>query len=100
MPYQCTRPELLTVLQTMQRIGNEFALVKTPADAGFKSAVINQAISNLPTISEDVVSFLEKINPQAAREDDKYTFFRDDQETEEINEHKLVCRIPLVSREG
>ncbi|KAI9697668.1 MAG: Mismatch repair protein msh3 [Candelina mexicana] len=86
---KCTRPELLTVLQTMQRIANEFALVKSPAEAGFKSEIINQAISSLPTISDDVNNFLEKINAQAARDDDRYTFFRDDQETEDITDNKL-----------
>lgn len=86
---QCTRPELLTVLQTMQRIANEFAFVKSADDAGFRAQMINQAIAILPTISEDVVDYLERINPQAAKDDDKYAFFRDDQETDAITEHKL-----------
>ncbi|KAI9739502.1 MAG: Mismatch repair protein msh3 [Cirrosporium novae-zelandiae] len=86
---KCTRPELLTVLQTMQRIANEFAYIKSSADAGFESSTLNEAIAALPTIKDDVVSFLEKINPQAARGDDKYTFFRDNEETDEITEQKL-----------
>lgn len=81
----------MTVLQTMQRIANEFAFVKGKADAGFKSNVLNDAIAPLPKISEDVIHYLEKINPEAAKKDDKYTFFRDQEETEEITEHKLVC---------
>jgi len=73
----------------MQRIGNEFAFVKSAADAGFQAEMINQAIAVLPIISEHVVSYLEQINPQAAKDDDKYAFFRDDQETDAITEHKL-----------
>ncbi len=73
---QCTRPELLIVLQTMQRIATEFIAVKSPSDAGFRSSTINNAIAALPTIAEDVVSYLDQINPEAAKADDKYAFFR------------------------
>ena len=86
---KCTRPELLTVLQTMQRIANEFIAVKGPADAGFKSAIINNAIAALPTIAEDVLTYLDKINPEAAKKDDKYAFFREEVESDDITEHKL-----------
>jgi DNA mismatch repair protein MSH3 len=73
----------------MQRIANEFSGVKQPSDAGFKSSIINEAIVLLPVILDDVVSYLEKINCQAAKEDDKYNFFREDEETDTIVEHKL-----------
>jgi DNA mismatch repair protein MSH3 len=86
---KCTRPELLTVLQTLQKISNEYALVKSPSDAGFKSSLINTAIASLPSINEAVISFLDKISTEAARTDDKYSFFREDEETEDITEHKL-----------
>ena len=86
---QCTRPELLNVLQTMQKIANEFGSVKSASDAGFQSSMINEAVAALPSIAEDVVTYLEKINPQAAKDDDKYAFFRDSEETEGITEHKL-----------
>ncbi|KAL8680499.1 MAG: hypothetical protein Q9224_006936, partial [Gallowayella concinna] len=86
---KCTRPELLTVLQTMQRIANEFATVKCPQDTGFQSALIGDAIAALPSIAEDVVSSLDQINAQAAKDDDKYAFFREDVENDSITEHKL-----------
>lgn len=86
---KCTRPELLTVLQTMQTITMAFAEIKSPADTSFKSTLISEAIASLPTIREDVTRFLDKINLHAARTDDKYAFFRDEEETEEISEHKL-----------
>ncbi|KAL8700576.1 MAG: hypothetical protein Q9201_005370 [Fulgogasparrea decipioides] len=86
---KCTRPELSTVMQTMQRIANEFIAVKSPQDAGFRSAILNDAIAALPNIAENVVNYLERINAQAAKDDDKYAFFREEVESEEITEHKL-----------
>ncbi|KAL3478197.1 muts domain V-domain-containing protein [Aspergillus californicus] len=86
---KCSRPELLNTLQAMQMIAQEFADIKSPADTGFSSPAISQAIVALPTILNDVVSFLNKINMHAARNDDKYAFFREEEETEEISEHKL-----------
>ena len=86
---KCTRPELLTVLQTIQRITTEFAHVKDPSDAGFDSILLQEAIAALPTVGPSIVAFLERMNPQAAKEDDKYNFFRDEHESESIVEHKL-----------
>ena len=86
---KCTRPELLTVLQTIQRITTEFAHVKCPSDAGFDSTLLQKAVAALPCVGPDIVAFLERINPQAAKEDDKYNFFRDEYESESIVEHKL-----------
>ncbi|RDW94014.1 mismatch repair protein MSH3 [Aspergillus mulundensis] len=86
---KCSRPELLIILQMMQMIAQEFADIKSPADTGFSSPAISQAIVSLPAILQDVVSFLDKINMHAARNDDKYEFFREEEETEEISEHKL-----------
>ncbi|QSZ29132.1 hypothetical protein DSL72_003643 [Monilinia vaccinii-corymbosi] len=94
---KCTRPELLTVLQTMHRISNEFAHVKTPSDAGFASVLLNEAVASLPAIGEIILPFLDKINAQAARQDDKYAFFLEDYETEEICEHK--CGIGAVEQD-
>lgn len=86
---QCTRPEVLTVLQTLQMIANEYSYIKSPSDAGFRSSLISEAIASLPTIADDVVRFLNKINLHAARNDDKYQFFREAEETDEITEQKL-----------
>ncbi|OTA35678.1 DNA mismatch repair protein msh3, partial [Hortaea werneckii EXF-2000] len=60
---KCTRPELLSVLQTLQMIAQE--------------------------ISDDVVQYLDRINAQAAKDDDKYSFFRDEHETDDITNHKV-----------
>lgn len=86
---KCSRPELLSTLQTLQRISMEYARVKTLADTGFKSTLISDAISSLPAVNEIVTSYLDKINPEAARKDDKYNFFREDEESDDITSHKL-----------
>ncbi|KAF2842657.1 hypothetical protein M501DRAFT_993400 [Patellaria atrata CBS 101060] len=86
---KCTRPEFLSVLQALQKISNAYAHIESPSDAGFRSRSLNEAIASLPRISNFVISYLERLNAQAAREDDKYNFLRDDHETDDITEHKL-----------
>lgn len=94
---KCTRPELLAVLQTLQRIATEYASVKKPADAGFKSPILNEAIASLPQILDDVVAYLENINPQAAKEDNKYEFFRSTDDNDDITNHS--AGIAIVEQE-
>ncbi|KAK5132449.1 Mismatch repair protein msh3 [Meristemomyces frigidus] len=86
---KCTRPELLGVLQTLQMIAQEYAHVSSVDDAGFTSTILSEAISSLPRIAEDVVQYLDRINAQAAKADDKYSFFRDEHETDDITDHKV-----------
>ncbi|KAK1069785.1 Mismatch repair protein msh3 [Friedmanniomyces endolithicus] len=86
---KCTRPEVLGVLQTLQMIAQEYAHVKSPADAGFQSSILKDAIASLPMIADDVVQYLERINAKAAKEDDKYSFFLDEHETDDITNHKM-----------
>lgn len=87
--HKCTRPELLAVLQTLQRIAGEYVHVTSPEKAGVASSIPQEAIASLPLISEDVISFLDRINLQAAKDDDKYAFFREEYETEDITDHKM-----------
>lgn len=87
---KASRPELLAVLQTLQRIATEYAAVTSPEKAEFESRMISEAIANLPKISDDVIDFLERINPQAAKADDKYCFFREPHETEDMQDHQLA----------
>ncbi|KAL8790733.1 MAG: hypothetical protein Q9195_006211 [Heterodermia aff. obscurata] len=75
--------------KTMQRIAMEYVTVKVPGDAGFRSKIINDAVAALPVIAPDVITYLERINLQAAKEDDKYNFFREECESEGITDHKL-----------
>ncbi|KAF4555265.1 DNA mismatch repair protein MSH3-like protein [Elsinoe fawcettii] len=86
---KCTRPELLAVLQTLQMIANEYVRVTSPDESGFKSSLLGQSVASLPCILDDVVSFLDQITLGAAKEDDKYNFFRQEHETEAICDHKV-----------
>lgn len=77
----------------MNRIACTFEAVEEPSEVGFKSTLLNNCISALPKIREEVTGFLNVFNHAAASKDDKYDFFKDsdDEEYEAINEHKLVC---------
>ncbi|KAJ4300980.1 Mismatch repair protein msh3 [Kalmusia sp. IMI 367209] len=86
---KCSRPEVLVALQLLQDISGEYLNVKSISDAGFKSSVLAEAISSVPRIYSDVNSLLEKVNAQAAKDDDKYAFFREEHEAEDINDFKL-----------
>ncbi|KAH6898309.1 muts domain V-domain-containing protein [Thelonectria olida] len=86
---KCTRPELLTVLQTLQRIASHYAAVKKRSDIPFASPLIINAVYTIPQILDTVVSYLDRINPQAARDDDKYAFFREEYHTEDMQDHQL-----------
>lgn len=63
--------------------------MKGPADAGFESSILCEKIAALPGIRDIVVSFLEKINATAAKDDDKYNFFLESEEGDEISESRL-----------
>lgn len=83
---KCTRPELLSVLQTLQKIAQQYSTVKSHSDAPFDSPLLNEAIYALPQILNTVVSYLEQINLEAARKDDRYGFFRDEYQTDDIQD--------------
>ncbi|KAJ4268241.1 Mismatch repair protein msh3 [Fusarium torreyae] len=86
---KCTRPELLSVLQALQRVTSYYSTVKGPSDVPFTSPLLSDAICALPQILNTVVSYLERINLVAARNDDKYSFFRDEFQTEDMQDHQL-----------
>jgi DNA mismatch repair protein MSH3 len=86
---KCTRPELLAALQTLQEISGQYLSAKTPEESGFSSSLLGEAVSNVPKIYDDLNSFLDRINARAANEDDKYSFFREEHEAEDINDLKL-----------
>ncbi|KAG9249907.1 muts domain V-domain-containing protein [Emericellopsis atlantica] len=86
---KCTRPELVSVLQTLQRIGTQYARMETAADTPFDSPLINDAICAIPRILPSVTSHLEKINYRAAQDDDRYEFFREEHQNEDIQDHQM-----------
>lgn len=85
---KCTRPELLSVLQTFQILAQEYTQAAEEGRSGFESVLLNNAILSLPTIRYEITSYLEMINMHAAKTDDKYAFFREQYETEAISKHK------------
>jgi DNA mismatch repair protein MSH3 len=86
---KCSRPELLSVLQTLQMIAQEFAHVSSPADSGFQSSLISDAVAALPRIGDHVIEYLERISLKDAKDNDKYNFFRESSETDDIKDHKI-----------
>jgi DNA mismatch repair protein MSH3 len=86
---KCTRPELLSALQTLQEISSEYLSAKTPEQSGFSSTLLGEAVSNIPKIYEDLTGFLDRINARAAKDNDKYSFFHEEHEAEDINDLKL-----------
>ncbi|KAJ2967523.1 hypothetical protein NQ176_g9622 [Zarea fungicola] len=86
---KCTRPELLSVLQTLQAISSHYARVKQPEDVAFDSLLLSNAVLTLPRILDLVISYLERINLDAARKDDKYGFFRDEHQTDDMQDHQM-----------
>ncbi|KAL2427064.1 DNA mismatch repair protein msh3 [Exophiala dermatitidis] len=86
---KCTRPELLNVLQALQFLANEFAYVTDAASTNFSSELISSAMTPLPSVLTEVVGYLDKINLQAAKSDDKYNFFQEGAENDTITEHKF-----------
>lgn len=86
---KCTRPELLNVLQSLQSLSTEFAHISDTSSTGFDSSLIAEAMVSLPSILPDVLSYLNKMNLQSAKEDDKYNFFQEEFETDAITEHRL-----------
>jgi DNA mismatch repair protein MSH3 len=86
---KCTRPELLSVLQTLQKVAAHYSTIKSPSDNPFTSPLLTCSIGALPQILATVVSYLERINLDAARKDDKYGFFREEYQTEDIQDHQM-----------
>ena len=85
---RCTRPELLHTLQTLQKISMQFLHVNKSSDALFRSSVLNDLVASLPLIHDDVVRMLDKIDPEAAKSNDKYNFFRKGDATDGITTHQ------------
>ncbi|ERS95715.1 hypothetical protein HMPREF1624_07790 [Sporothrix schenckii ATCC 58251] len=94
---KCTRPELVAVLQTLQRIASAYistvpstsaAAVEFSVD-GFRAPLLRDALHALPAIHDTVVAHLDKINGDAARRDDKYAFFREAHETADMAGYKM-----------
>jgi DNA mismatch repair protein MSH3 len=80
---RASRPELLGFLQTMQRLSMD-------SQPSFNSALLTERLAKLPSILDCVNDYLGRFHAKAARADDKYGFFRDDFESEEITDTRLT----------
>jgi DNA mismatch repair protein MSH3 len=79
---RASRPEVLGFLQSFQKIASEQV-------TGFKSQLIKGTLNALPKVLDQILGYLERISLQAAKEDDKYAFFRDEYESKDITEQKF-----------
>lgn len=86
---KCSRSEVLAALHMLQSISSEYVNIESANDTGFTSSLLSDSILSIPRIYRDVNDFLARINAQAARDEDKYSFFREECEAEEINDYKL-----------
>ena len=84
---KCTRPELLSVLQTMQKIATHFSHVRDATDTGFASPLLSDAIRSLAPVLDTVIPYLDRINPEAARKDDRINFLREEEQTDAIQDN-------------
>jgi DNA mismatch repair protein MSH3 len=88
---QCSRPELLSILQALSKVASKFQPFESPESVGFRSATINEAIYSLPTIATDVTTFLSTFNHAEAAKDNKFDMFKDnDPKFDAIEEHKMA----------
>ena len=90
---KATRPEVLSILRTLQAISNAFTAVSEASEVGYESQLINKSIVSLPKIAADVQKFLETFDHHAAAKDDKYSFFHEVDQYKVISEHKLVSKM-------
>jgi DNA mismatch repair protein MSH3 len=79
---KAARSELLGFLQSIQKIASERSPKAT-------SVSITSALSTIPKVLDQVVGYLEQIQFEGAKKDDKYTFFRDSHESEAITDLRL-----------
>jgi DNA mismatch repair protein MSH3 len=73
----------------LSRVASKFQPFESPDKVGFKSNIINEAIASLPTIAEDVATFLSSFNHTEAANDNKFDLFKDDLKYAEIEEQKM-----------
>ncbi|KAJ7046634.1 muts domain V-domain-containing protein [Mycena alexandri] len=74
---QCTPQELGILLSAFYKIGNAFAAIKTPADVGLKSQLLNEIILALPPLKNPMSQLLDAINLKQAAEGRKDCMWRD-----------------------
>lgn len=87
---RASRPEVAGFLQSMQRLADEYAHVTDAEHSGWKSETLQNAVMPIPRIGEYVIGFLNRIRLQSIKDDDKYSFFMEEYESEDIIDHRLA----------
>jgi hypothetical protein len=80
----------LSILQALSRVASKFQPFDSLVAVGFKSPIVNEAISSLPSIATDIATFLSSFNHAEAANDDKFDMFKDDSKYEAITDHKMA----------
>ncbi|KAJ7751996.1 DNA mismatch repair protein MSH3 [Mycena metata] len=89
---QCTPQELGILLSAFYKIGNAFAAIKTPADVGLKSQLLNEIILALPPLKNPMSQLLDAINLKQAAEGRKDCMWRDSSKYPPLEDNILAIQ--------
>ncbi|KAJ7694222.1 muts domain V-domain-containing protein [Mycena rosella] len=89
---QCTPEELSVLLPAFYKIGNAFSGIRTLADVGFKSSVLNEIISSLPPLEEPMKNLLDAINSKETAAGNKERMWKDPSKYPKVEDNKLVIQ--------
>ncbi|KAK9491801.1 muts domain V-domain-containing protein [Lipomyces doorenjongii] len=84
---RCTRSELYTVLRAFDQVCSAFPTAVT--ERPWRSEIINECFALLPKMSFEISEFLSEFDHNAAQHNDKYHFFKDEDEYRAIQDEKL-----------
>lgn len=92
---KATPSEIATILVGLARIGSEF---KPDEGDVFKSALLNNVLTLLPTIREPARTFLDAIKVREARDNDEANLWADADKHPDIQDAKDVSGSAVCSR--
>ncbi|KAJ7172624.1 muts domain V-domain-containing protein [Mycena filopes] len=95
---KCTPQELAVLLPAFYKIGNAFADIRTPADVGLKSQLLNEIILALPPLKDPMRRLLDAIHPKQAAEGKKDSMWQDSSKYPLIEDNIWLSR-PEIDQE-
>ncbi|KAJ8104123.1 muts domain V-domain-containing protein [Lipomyces tetrasporus] len=84
---RCTRSELYVVLRAFDQVCSAFPTAGT--ERPWRSEIINECFALLPKMSFEISEFLSEFDHTAAQTNDKYHFFKDEDQYRDIQDEKL-----------
>ncbi|KAK9240675.1 muts domain V-domain-containing protein [Lipomyces kononenkoae] len=84
---RCTRPEIYTVLRAFDQVCSSFPTAVT--ERPWRSEILNECFALLPKMSFEISKYLSEFDHNAAQSNDKYHFFKDEDEYRDIQDEKL-----------